>query len=50
MKKTLSLVIPCYNEENTLETIVEEILKIMGYTMKDTTRVSYMGQLQGRNF
>ncbi len=34
--KKLSIIIPCYNEENTLEEIIEEIISVdIGYTKKE---------------
>ena len=48
----LELEILVENEESRPEALarIEEILMSLGYTMKDTTRVSYLGQLQGGNF
>ena len=48
----LELEILVEEEENRPEALgrIEKILEKLGYTMKDTTRVSYLGQLQGRNF
>ena len=48
----LELEIMVEDEGNRPEALgrIEEILEKLGYTMKDTTRVSYLGQLQGRNF
>ena len=48
----LELEILVENEEGRPKALarIEEILMSLGYTMKDTTRVSYLGQLQGGNF
>ena len=48
----LELEIMVEDEGNRPEALarIEETLEKLGYTMKDTTRVSYLGQLQGRNF
>ena len=48
----LELEILAEDEEGRPEALgrIEKILEKLGYTMKDTTRISYLGQLQGRNF